>query len=231
MLRTMQRKDAGAFNGETGLELDLDVKALTEQGEFEGYASTFGNVDRGADIVCAGAFGESLRKRPAGKIKMLLHHDTRRICGTWTEMVEDAKGLKVKGKLLLTTTDGKETYEFMRAGALDAMSIGYRVLTEEYDRTNGVRKILAADLMEVSIVTFPMNERATIGAVKDGTPLPTIRELERTLMREAGLSAIHAKALLGGGYKSLETAARDAGAGDEQAAIAALQRLEAAFRG
>lgn len=219
----------GAFKGETGEALELDLKELSTEGEFEGYASTFGNVDRGCDIVEAGAFAASLRKRVAKKVKMLLHHDTRRLCGVWDSMAEDGKGLKVKGRLLLSTQDGKETYELMRAGALDAMSIGYRTLTEEYDRTSGVRRLKEVDLLEVSIVTFPMNERATISGVKDGK-LPTIRELERTLMREAGLSAVQAKALLGGGYKSLEAAARDAGVSDDEG-FAALKQLEAVLRG
>lgn len=225
----LQRKET-AFKGETGDALSLDLKELSAEGEFEGYASTFGNVDRGSDIVVAGAFTESLRKRPPAKVKMLLQHDTRRLAGVWTEMAEDGKGLKVKGRLLLSIQDGKETYELMRAGALDAMSIGYRTLTEEYDRTTGVRKLMAVDLMEVSIVTFPMNDKATVQTVKDGKELPTIRELERTLMREAGLSASQAKALLGGGYKSLEAAARDAGVSD-QGAVEALRRLEAVIRG
>lgn len=168
MLKT-ERKEAGAFNGETGLPFDLDIKGLTDQGEFEGYASTFGNIDQGGDICVQGCFAESLAKRPASKVKMLLHHDTRRICGTWSEMVEDPRGLKVKGRLLLTTTDGRETYELMRAGALGAMSIGFRTLVDEIDRTSGVRKILKADLMEVSIVTFPMNERAAISSVKSSS--------------------------------------------------------------
>ena len=67
MLKLLERKEA-AVSRETGLELDIDTKALTDQGEFEGYASIFGNVDRGGDIVVSGAFAESLRARPAGKV-------------------------------------------------------------------------------------------------------------------------------------------------------------------
>lgn len=229
----------GAFSGETGHAFDLDLKALTEQGEFEGYASTFGNVDRGGDIVMPGCFAESLQKRPAGKVKMLLHHDTRRICGTWAEMVEDGKGLKVKGKLLLTTQDGKETYELMRAGALDAMSIGYRTLTDEIDRTTGVRKILKADLMEVSLVTFPMNERCTVGAVKNTLELSAeeLRDLEATL-RDEGLSRTDAATAISGLKTWLQRDAggpkkgqRDAGASADTETLLAIRRLTAALRG
>lgn len=234
----LERKDT-AFKGETGSAFDLDVKGLNEQGEFEGYASTFGNVDRGGDIVMPGCFAESLGKRPPGKVKMLLHHDTRRICGTWSEMVEDGKGLKVKGKLLLTTQDGRETYELMRAGALDAMSIGYRTMLDEIDRSSGVRKIMKADLMEVSLVTFPMNERCTVGAVKRALDLTQedLRDMEAVL-RDAGLSRADAVKAIAGFKNWLQrdagepnTGQRDADAAADTETLLALRRLTAALRG
>lgn len=234
----LERKDT-AFSGELGHAFDLDVKALTDQGEFEGYASTFGNVDRGGDIVVAGAFAESLQARPAAKVKMLLHHDTRRICGTWAEMVEDSQGLKVKGKLLLTTQDGKETYELMRAGALEAMSIGYRTLVDEIDRQTGVRKIVKADLMEVSLVTFPMNERCTVGAVKRAGEYTTQdwRDIEAAL-RDEGLSRADAVKAVSGLKSWLQRDAGEPGKGSRDEAPAAdtdallaLRRLTAAIRG
>lgn len=237
-MKLFEAKDS-AFRGEFGHAFDLDIKELSDQGEFEGYASTFGNVDRGGDICVAGCFTESLRVRPAGKVKMLLHHDTRRICGVWTSLEEDGRGLKAKGKLLLTTQDGRETYELMRAGALDAMSIGYRTLVDEIDRASGVRKIMKADLMEVSIVTFPMNERASIGAVKSVRDFNAQdwRELEAAL-RDEGLSRADAVKAVSGLKSWLQ---RDAGGLDQTlrdeappadtAAFLALRRLQAAFRG
>ena len=232
MLKLLERKEA-AVSRETGLELDIDTKALTDQGEFEGYASIFGNVDRGGDIVVAGAFAESLRARPAGKVKMLLHHDSRRICGVWSEIAEDSRGLRVKGRLLLTTQDGKETYELMRAGALDAMSIGYRTLLDEIDRTTNVRKLLKVDLREVSIVTFPMNERCTVGAVKTQLSLSSddLRELEAAL-RDEGLSRTDAVTAVSGFKAWLQ---RDAGEPDrdqrDAVTPADVAAIEAVFQG
>lgn len=232
MLKLLERKEA-AVSRETGLELDIDTKALTDQGEFEGYASIFGNVDRGGDIVVSGAFAESLRARPAGKVKMLLHHDSRRICGVWTEIAEDSRGLRVKGRLLLTTQDGKETYELMRAGALDAMSIGYRTLLDEIDRTTNVRKLLKVDLREVSIVTFPMNDRCTVGSVKSGLDLTTKdwREIEAAL-RDEGLSRADAVKAVSGfkGWLQREAGVPDQGPRDE-ASPAQLAAISAVFEG
>jgi len=36
------------MNNEFGFALDFDVKAVTEQGEFTGYAAVFNNEDLGA---------------------------------------------------------------------------------------------------------------------------------------------------------------------------------------
>jgi HK97 family phage prohead protease len=208
-------KDGSAFKGEYGgpTPLDFELKELSAEGEFEGYAATFGNVDKGSDIVMPGAFTESLRRRPAGKVKMLLQHDTRRLCGVWTSMVEDGKGLKVQGRLLLSIQDGKETYELMRVGALDAMSIGYRTLKDEYDRVNGTRKLITLDLPEVSVVTFPMNDKATISAVKAGREFTTQdwRDMEAAL-RDEGLSRNDAVKAVSGFKTWLR---RDAGASQE----------------
>ena len=51
---------------------ECKIKTLKEDnGIFEGYASTFGNVDKGNDIVVNGAFKKSLRRRPYNKVKLL----------------------------------------------------------------------------------------------------------------------------------------------------------------
>ena len=213
-MRKIETKEgASLFRGAMGAALELDLKELSAEGEFEGYASTFNNADRGNDVVKPGAFTASLKKRPAGKVKMLAQHDVRRPIGVWTGMEEDARGLKVKGRLLLSIQDGKETYELMRAGALDAMSIGYRTLTEEYDRSSGVRRLKEVDLMEVSIVTFPMNERATVSTVKTAQDFTAQdwRDLEATL-RDEGLSRADAVKAVSG-FKTWFR--RDAGAPDQ----------------
>lgn len=213
MFRLERKESSALFRGDFGRALELEVKELSAEGEFEGYASTFGNVDQGADVMLPGAFTASLRKRPPGKIKMLLQHDVRRPCGVWTGMEEDGKGLKVKGRLLLSIQDGKETYELMRAGALDAMSIGYRVVTDEYDRASGVRKLKEVDLMEVSIVTFPMNERALVSGMKTTADFSAQdwRDLEAAL-RDEGLSRADAVKAVSG-FKTWFR--RDAGAPEQ----------------
>ena len=168
----------------------LDLKAVAEDGEFEGYLSTFGNVDRGMDMVMPGAFRRTLKERKLSAIKLLRDHDTRKVIGKWLSMEEDDRGLKVRGKLFAGTVQlATETLALMREGALDAMSIGYRTIKAQWDEEQGIRKLLDLDLWEVSIVTFPMNEMATVDAVKGDL---TITDVER-ILREGGAPGAFAK--------------------------------------
>lgn len=151
---------------EKGGFLELDSKAIAEDGTFTGYASLFGVKDLGGDSVQPGAFTKSLKSKPAAKVKMLRGHDSSEPIGVWTSIVEDTKGLKVTGQLILTTVKGRETYELLKAGALDGLSIGYRTKRESFDRKNNVRKLNEVELHEISIVTFGMLPTATISRVK-----------------------------------------------------------------
>lgn len=154
------------MSNESGWTIELDTKAVSAEGEFEGYGSIFNVEDLGKDIVLPGAFAKSLARRPAAKVKMLRGHDPADPIGVWTELVEDGKGLRVKGRLILETVKGRETHVLMKAGALDGLSIGYRSLKDRYDRAKGVRLLEEIDLPEISVLAFPMNTRATVSRVK-----------------------------------------------------------------
>jgi len=67
---------------------------------------------------------------------------------------------------------------------------------------NGKRVIMQAELWEVSLVTFPMNEMARIDAVK-AAEMPR-DEIERLLTLRAGLSRSVARKLLADGYEGIK---------------------------
>lgn len=201
----------GAVAPRTADPVPLNAKMLTEDGEFEGYASTFGNIDQGNDRVMAGAFAESLRRRPIERIKMLYQHDPEKIIGRWLEAREDGNGLHVKGKLFTNMARGREVYELMKEGVLDGLSIGFRTMADAWNSDEKVRELNELDLREISVVTFPMNESASVMLVKEDR-LPTEREFERHL-RDAGFSRSQAKAIVSSGFRSLTE--RDAGTGDD----------------
>ena len=54
----------------------------------------------------------------------------------------------------------------MKSGALDGLSIGFRTVRARTDAKTGVRRILEADLWEISVVTFPMLPSARVSDVK-----------------------------------------------------------------
>ena len=177
------------------IEINTELKATDgdDEGIFNGYGSIFGNKDLGNDIVERGAFLKSLNDRGAKGVKLLWQHKTDQPIGVFEEIQEDNKGLRVRGKLALGTQGGKEAYELMKMGALDGMSIGYRAdpAKQKYDEKNKRRFLKEVDLMEISLVTFPMNPRATIHAVK-GEDI-NIRDLEKGLRDAFNFSRSDAK--------------------------------------
>ena len=148
----------------------LDIGKVDAEGVFEGYASLFGALDLGGDIVMPGAFGDGLRKLGANGVKMLWQHDPAQLLGVWTNIAEDSRGLKVRGKLNLNIARARETLALMRDGAIDGLSIGYRTQRAVKDERSGVRRLYALDLIEISIVTFPMLPQARVEFVKQDAP-------------------------------------------------------------
>jgi HK97 family phage prohead protease len=177
--------------------VSLEWKA-DDEGTIEGYGSVFDVVDQGGDVIAPGAFKQSLAS--GRKVKMLFQHDPSAVIGTWKSLEEDGRGLRVAGNILKTVRAGAEAYEYVKAGAIDGLSIGYRTV-KSMDR-NGKRVIMQAELWEVSLVTFPMNEMARIDAVKAAEM--TRDEIERMLTLRARLSRSVARRLLADGYEGIK---------------------------
>lgn len=132
----------------------------------EGYASLFGRVDRGGDMVMPGAFARCLAERGARSIRMLFQHDPGEPIGVWTNIAEDERGLRVRGRLAKGVRRAEEVAALIRMGALDGLSIGFRTVRASRDRGSGTRRLQAIDLWEISIVTFPLLPEARLD---DGT--------------------------------------------------------------
>lgn len=188
----------------------FELKALDdESGEFEGYASVFGNKDQGGDIVAKGAFAAALKARGAKGVKMLADHDPTKRIGVWTDMEEDENGLRVRGRLLTEKQIGRDAYIDLKSGALSGLSIGGRTKVDAYDGRKRARIVKEFDLFEISLVTFPMNEQAQVFAVKSLADLTAddFRDLEAAFRRKDLSRADAVKAV--SGFK--EWLQRDAG--------------------
>src|SRR5690606_16856782 len=146
----------------TGATIELESKAVSDDGTLEGYAATCGNTELGRDTIEPGAFAASITKRGPRKKQMLRGQDTTPPTGIWLDAADDRKCAHAQGRIIRETALGAETYHLMKAGALDALSIGYRAIKEKFDRVKGIRSLLEVDLFEISVVTFGMNPKATI---------------------------------------------------------------------
>ena len=231
------------YNG--SFYIPCDIKAYHDDdddddkkpyGKFEGYGSIFGNKDLGNDVVMEGAFSKSLRSRRAKGVKLLWQHKQDMPIGVFESIKEDGDGLRVKGSLALGTQQGREAYELLKMGALDGLSIGYKADPKKqgYDERRRRRMLKEVDLMEISLVTFPMNPKARVSAVKglDGKDAitGTIRDWEDHLREVCGLSRslskVCAKALV-------DTISKQRDAGDDleiRDAIESMKGLMAKFK-
>ncbi|WP_035060597.1 HK97 family phage prohead protease [Andreprevotia chitinilytica] len=194
------------------LHCTLELKTASNDGgamTFAGYGSVFGNVDLGGDVVVPGAFAKAIESATDNGIwpSMLMQHgfdaggDTP--VGIYTAMKEDAVGLWLEGKLA-PTPRGQEAYQLMKMEprpAISGLSIGYLPKSWEHQDKDGkrIRLLKSVDLLEVSLVTFPMNTQARVTHVKSDL---TIRAAERAL-RDAGFSAKEAKSILAHGFHTL----------------------------
>jgi HK97 family phage prohead protease len=232
MLATAGAWQGGVRHGARAHEVKfmaLDLKSVEVDGSFEGYASVFNREDLAGDVVMPGAFADSLKARGTAGIKLLFQHDANQPIGVWTTLREDARGLYAQGRLMPEVAKAREVHALMRAGALDGLSIGFRTVRGRRDRASGLRRLEKVDLWEISVVTFPLLPEARIAAVKASPfsgALPTEREFERWLTRDAGLKRSEARALMGAGFKGLK-ALRDAGGHHSEEAMLA-ERIRAA---
>jgi HK97 family phage prohead protease len=178
-------------------DVGFEIKAVNADGTVEGYGSVFGVRDNYDDVIAKGAFIQSLKDhKAAGTMPaMLWQHDADKPIGVWTEMVEDEKGLRIKGQLAMETVKGKEAHALLKMGALNGLSIGFMSKEWSYDRETEVRTLTAIDLWEVSLVTFPANEKARVTNVKSADEMATPKDAEKAL-RDAGFSKSDATAFV-----------------------------------
>jgi HK97 family phage prohead protease len=132
---------------------------------FAGYAAIFDRVDRGGDVVRRGAFAGL-----SGPVPLLWQHRPEAPIGLIETVAEDARGLRVVGRISGRTATGRGAMAALREGRLDGLSFGYRVRAA---RGTGPRELVALDLLEVSLVDAPMQPLARVMAVEmEGNGLP-----------------------------------------------------------
>lgn len=189
-------------------DFDLELKSEADGYKLTGYGSVWGTVDSYREVVEKGAFAESLAalKAKGRKLPMLWQHRSGEPIGVWDVLKEDDRGLYLEGTLLKGVQAAEEAKIRAAAGAVTGLSIGYYVREDSYDQVEKVRTLKRLDLVETSLVTFPANDDARVEAVKFqiiNGGLPSLKDFEGFLRREAGLSKTQAAAVVSRGYAHL----------------------------
>lgn len=158
----------------------LEIKELKEDGSFEGYVAAFNNIDFGNDILDPKAFEDE----PVGKsYPLLADHDTKKAIGNF-QIEFDNYGVKFKNAKFNLMRDEKtgvflvpmaaEKYANLKNGDISGFSMGYMTKADDcqYKTIEGkrCRAIKKAQLMEGSVVTFPMNDKARLTGIKTVNP-------------------------------------------------------------
>ena len=167
-----------------------DTEEEEEFFTFEGYAATFGNIDFTNDIIEKGAFVQSLKDRTP---KLLDQHNSFEFpIGVIDEIDEDARGLFIKASLPMADDRvSKRIAPQMKIGSIDSMSIGFRPIVEERNEKTGARTLKEIDLFEISLVTFPANEKAIVTGVKSEFGIDDVENIKskkdfEDLLKSAG---------------------------------------------
>ena len=161
----------------------MKIKSTNEKGQIEGYASVFNKLDLNGDIIEQNAFTKSIEEFSHGKKpKLLWQHDVNEPIGIIDDLWADDHGLFIRAHLLMDLPKAKEIYLLLKNKALDGFSIGYRI--RNHFIKNNQKHLTDIELLEVSIVTFPACESATIDAVKfDQNNRKILEEKEKNKMR------------------------------------------------
>lgn len=159
---------SGRFPAKAGIRSEAGAGPRPSPGSggavrFAGYAAVFGRTDRGGDVVRPGAFARSL-ERGAGEVPLLWQHQPGRPVGRIEYLREDKRGLRIIARLSGGAA-GRRAAELLRQGKVAGLSFGYAVRKSS---GSGPRALEDVELIEVSLVTVPMQPRARVHAVEGG---------------------------------------------------------------
>lgn len=172
----------------------LDFKVVESNTmRFSCYGNVKGNIDHALDRTLDGAYQKSIdtHKSKGTMPKMFWMHNPRETpIGKWVSMKEDNKGLYLEGEFA-NTEKGREMYELMKGGHVNAFSIGYRVVQQKWNANAQCNDLIELDIVEVSAVNMPCNEESLLQDIKtsvhDGK-MPTKAELREILKSVGWLS-------------------------------------------
>lgn len=182
--------------------ISADIKAEFRQGTgsegdemaLAGYAAVFNSPseDLGGfrEMIMPGAFARAIREKM--DVRALVNHDPSLILGrvknSSLQLDEDARGLKFRVVLPPTQT-GRDTYELVKRGDMDACSFAFMAREQSWEDTKdeqgnalAIRKLMDVDLMDVSVVLNPAYSATSVSArslFPEGEPVEVHSAIEK----------------------------------------------------
>lgn len=121
-----------------------------------GYAALFDIPDAARDTIRPGAFAATLAQRH-DPLPLLWQHDPRQRIG-WVERIgEDARGLRVVAAI---DRPASRAAALLAARTVSGLSFGFRARST-HSGPQG-RELIALDLIEISLVTHPLQHGARV---------------------------------------------------------------------
>ena len=115
------------------------------------------------EVIRRGAFSLD------GDVRALFSHDPRSVLGRtknrMLRLTEGETGIDFELDLPDTTV-GRDVFHLVKRGDIDAMSFGFRTISDRWYVESGVnhREIINGELVEISPVAFPAYEATRVGA-------------------------------------------------------------------
>ena len=146
---------------------DIEVKnagTAQESRIVSGYANK-ATIDRGRDLVLPSAFKSSRDGFMENPI-MFYNHNWDDPIGKIIDIEIREDGLFVTGKISKGTERSDYVWSLINDDVLKSFSIGFMPKELEYDSHNDIMIIKDLELLEISVVTIPMNADARFSAEK-----------------------------------------------------------------
>lgn len=125
----------------------------------------FGPAGRFREIVRPGAFTDSLAG--GADVRALVDHHPSKILGRISagtlDVAEDKRGLRFE-IVPPDTTAGRDIMESIRRGDVSGTSFQFDIIEDDWETVKGKlrRDLIKADLIDVSVVTFPAYPKTTV---------------------------------------------------------------------
>jgi HK97 family phage prohead protease len=127
---------------------------------FAGYAALFDVADGARDTIRRGAFVRTLARRKE-PLPLLWQHKSGVRIGTVESVAEDRRGLRVIARI---DRAHSRAAALLRARGVSGLSFGYRA--KGLRRTPGGRMLEEIELLEISLVTHPLQPGARVHLVR-----------------------------------------------------------------